>query len=691
MKLSQRNYDLVQTDIKGLIEQPELEVTIGGDKPTEEPDLKSDKYRLKFLSEGGVRPSPTELERLIGDNDLVDEFYLERALLAAQPVVRISIRSASGHERGSATGVMISPRLLLTNEHVFPDAEEARFSIAEFNFKDDIAGNPMPSFRYRLQPDLFFFNDPILDFALVSVELLSVPASEPRTRFGFHRLIPSSGKARKHESLTIIQHPSGQRRQLSIRENECIDDADPNFLTYQSDTAAGSSGAPVFNDSFQIAALHRMGKAKKEGNLYVLKDGRKVETLEDIDEYMVTWESNLGIRISKICAAIFKNAVEQNGHLEELKVAMEGGDILSIAFENSKNQGAVLNPALPQTNWGATDQGPSYRIPIHLDLQINLQDKQLSQTTATFNSGDIIPEDSPSGFELEAMREPIVDKDYSKRKGYDLNFLGVRIPMPRVKPANIVGKMKNRRRAIPYEHFSVVLHKERRLAIFTASNVDGTKASREPECGKDYTRKGLTGLRKSDQEKWLLDERVKSEYQLPDKFYTKDRQSFDKGHIVRREDVCWGPDYATVQRANGDTFHTTNCSPQRKEFNRSTLKGLWGNFENVVLKQAKTELYSLFAGPVLSEDDPVFNGVDDNGPIDVKIPRDYWKVVCAMKKGKLMVYGFMLEQDLTGIVMEEEFDVPPEFKVNVRSLKEIEKKTGYLKFPRVLHKADQGK
>src|ERR1051325_5179707 len=36
--------------------------------------------RAANLTFAGAKPSVTELERLIGSNDLVDEFYLERAL-----------------------------------------------------------------------------------------------------------------------------------------------------------------------------------------------------------------------------------------------------------------------------------------------------------------------------------------------------------------------------------------------------------------------------------------------------------------------------------------------------------------------------------------------------------------------------------------------------------------------------------
>ena len=97
------------------------------------------------------------------------------------------------------------------------------------------------------------------------------------------------------------------------------------------------------------------------------------------------------------------------------------------------------------------------------------------------------------------------------------------------------------------------------------------------------------GLGPNDQEKWATDPRIPEDHKLPDVFFTKDRQSFDKGHIVRREDVCWGRSFAMVRRANGDTFHTTNCSPQVKGFNRFGEDGLWGKLENFIIDQAKTE------------------------------------------------------------------------------------------------------
>jgi endonuclease G len=56
---------------------------------------------------------------------------------------------------------------------------------------------------------------------------------------------------------------AGARRQFAIRENQCVEDRDPDVIWYMSDTAQGSSGAPVLNDSFQVVALHHSGVARR--------------------------------------------------------------------------------------------------------------------------------------------------------------------------------------------------------------------------------------------------------------------------------------------------------------------------------------------------------------------------------------------------------------------------------------------
>ena len=244
----------------------------------------------------------------------------------------------------------------------------------------------------------------------------------------------------------------------------------------------------------------------------------------------------------------------------------------------------------------------------------------------------------------------------------------------------MIEPMKTGNKIIPYEHFSVVLHKERKLAILTAANVDGSAKARRPEAGKDYTRNGLTGLSKNQQEKWVLDPRVEPKFQIPDGFYNRDQGAFDKGHIVRREDVCFGANYAEVRRANGDTFHVTNCSPQRASFNRAP--GIWGDLENFIGAQSDTERLCVFAAPILEASDKVFPGTED-----VKLPSRFWKVVCAVKKDKLQVFAFVLEQDVSDLPLE--FQVDAEWKHRQVALKKLESMIALVKFSKLYHDADQ--
>ncbi len=150
-----------------------------------------------------------------------------------------------------------------------------------------------------------------------------------------------------------------------------------------------------------------------------------------------------------------------------------------------------------------------------------------------------------------------------------------------------------------------------------------------------------------------------------------------------------------MRRANGDTYHVTNCSPQIASFNRSGLKGVWGKLEDLILRQAETERYSLLAGPVMRDDDRVFHGVDDDGTIQVKVPRQFWKVVVARSGDELQTFAFVLDQDLSGVEMESvavdalEFAVDQEWRSRMVSVAGLEELVPAIAFPQVLRDTDQ--
>jgi endonuclease G len=639
--------------------------------------------RIADLSLAGAKPSTTELERLIGNNDLVDEFYLQRGLVAARPVMRIILRDPAGRERGWATGFMVSPRLLLTNWHVFPTQDETTNAIAEAHYVLDIAGNPAPSYRFAIRGDLYYTSDAQLDFALVAVDPVAQDGRTALAQFGYHRLIAEPNKIREGECMTLIQHPGGERRQVSIRENELTNILDQ-FLWYKSDTAPGSSGAPAFNDSYQVVALHHSGAARRDDQgRYLLRDGTTVTSLEGIDDSRVDWVANEGLRISVLCSALTSQRPPDNSFVRELFLAMQGGDVISQALGGGVPAESI-EPGMDVAPHPAT--GNVFTIP--LQLQISLATGGVISPPARSVDRSPVAAAAPTApVGVEALRYPKVDRDYTTRTGYQADFLGVPAPLPTITDPSLVSKTADGNCEIPYEHFSIVVNKKRRLPLFTASNVDYTPKKRQPEPG-EYSRDALDGIGPNDQEKWLTDPRIPQQDQLPDVFYTKDGGSFDKGHVVRREDMCWGDSYEQIVRANCDTFHVTNCTPQVLGFNRSNKgEDNWGDLENEIQKQAKAERLCILAGPILAAEDKVFEGKDDFGPVKIQIPREFWKVVLANDHGQLAAYAFVLQQELQ--------NVPLEFRVNATwtpylvSLAYLEGRLLGLVFSPQLHAADR--
>jgi endonuclease G, mitochondrial len=277
--------------------------------------------------------------------------------------------------------------------------------------------------------------------------------------------------------------------------------------------------------------------------------------------------------------------------------------------------------------------------------------------------------------QIEAMRIPIIHGNIESRRGYQSNFLDLsddEIPLPTLTEAGrkVAATFDDGAIELKYHKFSVVMHKKRRLALFTASNIDWRESSRMID-GRKPSRKELTGLGPNDQEQWVTDERIPDAHQLPDVFFTKDGGAFDKGHLVRRDDVCWGSTFDDIQMANGDTYHTTNCSPQVASFNQSAKgEDNWGDLENLVQKQTKAEKAIVFAGPVLAEDDPIFIGRDKRGEVHIQIPRKFWKIIVVKGDDGPEAFGFTLEQDLSAVPTE--FIVPSQWKRYMCKIVDIE-------------------
>lgn len=324
----------------------------------------------------------------------------------------------------------------------------------------------------------------------------------------------------------------------------------------------------------------------------------------------------------------------------------------------------------------------SFTVPLTISIHLG------APAALTVDPRGIAADESVTAIE-EALVEVWHDTDYRARSGYRADFLpGAVVPMPRALDASVVAPLLDGGDTLHYGHFSLQMHARRRLALFTGANVTADRALKKPEPGFAYGRKALGGLGPRDQEKWFPDPRLAANFQLDDRFYTEDNEAFDKGHIVRRDDVAWGQSYAELRQANGDTFHITNCSPQVMQFNQSQRgRDNWGDLENLVLGQAASERYCVFAGPILDAADETFLGRGPGGGVlRLQIPRAYWKIVVAKTAAGIASYAFVLDQDLSGVDLE--FTIPDAFRQRMTPIAEIEQRTG-LVFPPIVQQSDQ--
>jgi endonuclease G, mitochondrial len=277
----------------------------------------------------------------------------------------------------------------------------------------------------------------------------------------------------------------------------------------------------------------------------------------------------------------------------------------------------------------------------------------------------------------EIEKVPVIYPDMDSREGYREDFLeladGEVVPLPQLTSAGkaSAARLDDGSFELKYHKFSIVIHKRRRLALFTAANVDWRPQTRSIN-GDKPSRKELDGFTGNEREDWVIDGRIPLDNQLPDYFYTKDQGAFDKGHLVRRDDVAWGETFEDMQKANGDTFHTTNCSPQTAEFNRPAESN-WGALEQMVQKQTNAERVCVFSGPVLDDSDEYFHGLIKSGvSVSVQIPNKFWKIIVAKNNGQPAAFGFVLDQDLSGVDLYAEMTVPDAWKDYLRPIAEIE-------------------
>lgn len=322
-------------------------------------------------------------ERTISQRDFQGIAFLELGLAVSRFVGRVSIRSGPDRGVGFGTGFMVSPRLLMTNNHVLPSPVTAKYSEVEFDYQNDRAGRPLPLVPFALEPQTFFMTDVDLDFTLVAVAEGSrqdMPA--PLSHYGWSRLIAEEGKILIGEHVNIIQHPKGQYKQFVSRANELVDLLETH-LHYVTDTEQGSSGSPLYNDQWEVVGLHHSGVPRMENGQYITRSGRPWDG-RDADE--IDWVANEGVRVSRIVRHIEGRSLDREAaRLRDDLLNREPPNPLEAAEMASRVQpqtggesGAVTNK--PRDQGGAATKlgAVSFTIPLRLTVELGGLENQPS-------------------------------------------------------------------------------------------------------------------------------------------------------------------------------------------------------------------------------------------------------------------------------------------------------------------------
>lgn len=248
----------------------------------------------------GRTPIQALYERIIAQNDLLGAAFLLEGAQVSRSVGRITVRTPAGRPLHWGTGFLVSSRLLLTNNHVIATRAEAALSVVEFNYYVQPDGRTSTSIVFALEPQSFFITNPQLDYTLVAVQSVNAGGVALESR-GWNPMIPDQGKILVGERANILQHPQGEPQQLALRQNEISELLD-DFLHYVSDTHQGSSGSPVFNDQWELFALHHAGVPQRDDQgRILLRSGQPWDNRATTAD-QISWAANEGVRVSRIVA-----------------------------------------------------------------------------------------------------------------------------------------------------------------------------------------------------------------------------------------------------------------------------------------------------------------------------------------------------------------------------------------------------
>lgn len=234
-------------------------------------------------------------ERIIDEKDFLPISFLERGVQIQRSIARVVLTQADfglPPGTGLATGFMVSPSLFLTNNHVIPDKEFAKKIRIQFNFQSDLDGNEQPTESFFPDTNDVFKTNQALDYTLIRLRPNQLVTDITKSvmagnRWGFIQL-NDNPIFRDQQHCNIIQHPSGRKKEVSLQDNE-IYQLFENVVRYTADTEPGSSGSPVFDNVWQLLALHHAGGERDANGKWLNNQGIRIDKIvEDLRQHFTS-------------------------------------------------------------------------------------------------------------------------------------------------------------------------------------------------------------------------------------------------------------------------------------------------------------------------------------------------------------------------------------------------------------------
>lgn len=195
-------------------------------------------------------PPPAQVlwseEAITGDsNTLLDVSFLRVGAERARSVLLLSVSFEDGSS-ALGTGFLVRPDVVVSNHHVLcSGGMRPTRVVARFDYESGAAGGETGYVEKEADAGSVRGS--------AAVDAAFVRLREPEARSSLP--VDTTATPLPGDRVYIIQHPAGGPKKLGMVHNH-VRHVGGDFVQYLTDTLPGSSGSPVFNEQWEVIALH---------------------------------------------------------------------------------------------------------------------------------------------------------------------------------------------------------------------------------------------------------------------------------------------------------------------------------------------------------------------------------------------------------------------------------------------------